>query len=85
MVLTIFACIAEFERALIRQRTEDGLRDARKRGVLFGRPKNMRPDQQQLAQELLEQGRSISEAARTFSVRSATIHQIRESHFKRVS
>ncbi len=48
-MLTVFAGIAEFERALIRQRTEDSLRDARKRGVLFGRPKKMRPDQQQLA------------------------------------
>ena len=28
----------------------------RKRGVLFGRPKNMRPDQQQLAHELLKHG-----------------------------
>jgi DNA invertase Pin-like site-specific DNA recombinase len=78
MVLTVFAGIAEFERALIRQRTEDGLRDARKRGVLFGRPKKMRPDQQQLAQELLKQGRSISEVARTFNVHPATIYRIRE-------
>jgi DNA invertase Pin-like site-specific DNA recombinase len=78
MVLTVFAGIAEFERALIKQRTEDGLRDARKRGVLFGRPKKMRPDQQQLAQELLKQGRSISEVARTFNVHPATIYRIRE-------
>jgi DNA invertase Pin-like site-specific DNA recombinase len=78
MVLTVFAGIAEFERALIKQRTQDGLRDARKRGVLFGRPKKMRPDQQQLAQELLKQGRSISEVARTFNVHPATIYRIRE-------
>jgi DNA invertase Pin-like site-specific DNA recombinase len=78
MVLTVFAGIAEFERALIRQRTEDGLRDARKRGVLFGRPKKMRPDQQQLAHELLKQGRSISEVARTFNVHPATIYRIRD-------
>jgi DNA invertase Pin-like site-specific DNA recombinase len=78
MVLTVFAGIAEFERALIRQRTQDGLRDARKRGVLFGRPKKMRPDQQQLAQDLLKQGRSISEVARTFNVHPATIYRIRD-------
>jgi DNA invertase Pin-like site-specific DNA recombinase len=78
MVLTVFAGIAEFERALIRQRTEDGLRDARKRGVLFGRPKKMRPDQQQLAHELLKQGRSVSEVARTFNVHPATIYRIRD-------
>ena len=78
MVLTVFAGIAEFERALIRQRTEDGLRDARKRGVLFGRPKKMRPDQLELAQDLLKQGRSISEVARTFNVHPATIYRIRD-------
>ena len=38
MILTVFAGIAEFERALIRQRTRDGLVDARKRGVAFGSP-----------------------------------------------
>ena len=79
MVLTVFAGIAEFERALIKQRTEDGLRDARKRGVLFGRPRKMRPDQQQLAQELLKQGRSISEVARTFNVHPATIYRCRDN------
>jgi transposase-like protein len=38
----------------------------------------MRPDQQQLAQELLKQGRSISEVARTFNVHPATIYRIRD-------
>jgi DNA invertase Pin-like site-specific DNA recombinase len=79
MVLTVFAGIAEFERALIKQRTQDGLLDARKRGVPFGRPRKMRPDQQQLAQELLKQGRSISEVARTFNVHPATIYRCRDN------
>ena len=60
IVLTVFASIAEFEHALITQHPQDGLIDARKRGVMFGRPRKMRPDQQQLAQELLKQGRSMS-------------------------
>jgi DNA invertase Pin-like site-specific DNA recombinase len=79
MVLTVFAGIAEFERALIRQRTQDGLIDARKRGVAFGRPPKMRPDQQKLVHELLNQGRSISEIARTFNVHPATIYRCREA------
>jgi DNA invertase Pin-like site-specific DNA recombinase len=56
MILTVFAGTAEFERALIRQRTQDGLIDARKRGVAFGRPPKMRPDEQKLVHELLNQG-----------------------------
>jgi DNA invertase Pin-like site-specific DNA recombinase len=43
MVLTVFAGIAEFERELIRQRTDEGRQAARKRGVSFGRPSKLRP------------------------------------------
>ena len=67
------------ELALIRQRTRDGLVDARKRGVAFGRPPKMRPDQQKLVRKLLDQGRSISEIARTFNVHPATIYRCREA------
>ena len=38
MVLTVFAGIAEFERALIHQRTSSGRIAAKARGVRFGRP-----------------------------------------------
>ena len=45
MVMTIFAGIAEFERTLIISRTNDGRVAAKARGVAFGRPRKMRPDQ----------------------------------------
>ncbi len=82
MILTVFAGIAEFERALIRQRTRDGLVDARKRGVAFGRPPKMRPDQQALVRELINQGQSISQVAKTFNVHPATIYRCREASFE---
>lgn len=75
MVLTVFAGIAEFERALIHSRTEEGKRAARQRGVAFGRPPKMRPDQRQLARQLIEDGKSVSEVARTFNVHPATIYR----------
>jgi DNA invertase Pin-like site-specific DNA recombinase len=75
MVLTVFAGIAEFERELIRQRTEEGRQAARKRGVSFGRPPKLRPDQRELAARLLQEGRSVSEVARTFNVHPATIYR----------
>jgi DNA invertase Pin-like site-specific DNA recombinase len=77
MVLTVFAGIAEFERALIAERTEEGRRSARQRGVAFGRPRKLRPDQQALARQLLDEGRSVSEVARTFNVHPATIYRCR--------
>ena len=75
MVLTVFAGIAEFERELIRQRTEEGRQAARQRGVSFGRPSKLRPDQRELASRLLQEGRSVSEVARTFNVHPATIYR----------
>ena len=60
MVMTIFAGIAEFERTLIISRTNDGRVAAKARGVTFGRPKKMRLDQQELARELVRDGKSIS-------------------------
>lgn len=75
MVLTVFAGVAEFERALIRQRTDEGRQAAKRRGVSFGRPQKLRPDQKSLAIALIREGRSISEVARTFNVHPATIHR----------
>src|SRR3984957_10617471 len=76
MVMTVFAGIAEFERTLIISRTSDGRLAAKARGVAFGRPEKMRPDQQELARELVRDGKSISAVARTFNVHPATIHRV---------
>jgi transposase-like protein len=38
----------------------------------------MRPDQQQVARELVRDGKSISAVARTFDVHPATIHRVIE-------
>ena len=76
MIMTVFAGIAEFERTLILSRTQEGRLAAQARGVAFGRPKKMPPDQQQLARELVRDGKSISAVARTFNVHPATIYRV---------
>jgi transposase-like protein len=43
--------------------------------VTFGRPPKLRPDQQELVSRLLQEGRSVSEVARTFNVHPATIYR----------
>ena len=63
MIMTVFAGIAEFERTLILSRTQEGRLAAQARGVAFGRPKKMPPDQQQLARDLVRDGKSISAVA----------------------
>jgi DNA invertase Pin-like site-specific DNA recombinase len=78
MVMTIFTGIAEFERTLIIGRTSDGRVAAKACGVIFGRPKKMHLDQQELARELVRDGKSISAVARTFNVHPATIYRVIE-------
>jgi DNA invertase Pin-like site-specific DNA recombinase len=48
----LFAALAEFERNLIRERTQAGLSAARARGRMGGRPKALDKDQRALAVEL---------------------------------
>ncbi|WP_240313909.1 recombinase family protein [Candidatus Fukatsuia symbiotica] len=43
LIFGIFASLAEFERELIRERTQAGLKSARARGRKGGRPKGMNP------------------------------------------
>jgi hypothetical protein len=67
---------AEFERDLIRERTGAGRKAAKKRGVLFGRPPKLIPDQRQLARRLVSEGKSVREIASVFNVHAATIYRL---------
>ena len=76
MIMTIFAGIAEFERDLIRERTGVGRENAMKRGVKFGRPKKLSPEQKELILKLREEGHSAQELAKTFKVNRSTIYRL---------
>jgi DNA invertase Pin-like site-specific DNA recombinase len=75
MVLTVFAGLAEFERELIKERTGTGRIAAKERGVRFGRPSSLSPDQTVLARRLLDEGKSAREVAETFGVHKTTIYR----------
>ncbi|MGH9436974.1 MAG: recombinase family protein [Terriglobia bacterium] len=80
LVMTFFAGMAEFERDLIRDRTDVGRKAALQRGVKFGRPMKMSDEQLKLARKLLKQGKSISYVADTFGVHFTTLYRyLRES------
>ena len=76
MIMTVFAGIAEFERDLIRERTGARRVAAQKRGVRFGRPRKLNPDQVKLAKRLLDEGKLVSEIAQTFGVHVATVYRL---------
>jgi DNA invertase Pin-like site-specific DNA recombinase len=52
LIFHLFAALAEFERNLIRERTNAGLAAARARGRLGGRPKALDANKRKLAVEL---------------------------------
>lgn len=53
LIFHIFGALAEFERALIRERTQAGLAAARARGRVGGRPQRLSQAQIRMAQQLL--------------------------------
>lgn len=75
MVLTIFAGIADFERSLISERTSAGRAAAKARGVRFGPKPALTLEQIAHARRLVEEGQSVSEVARLFSVHRATLYR----------
>ena len=54
----VFSALAEFERDLIRERTMAGLRAARARGKVGGRPKKMTEEKIQIAARLMKDGQT---------------------------
>jgi DNA invertase Pin-like site-specific DNA recombinase len=78
LIMTVFAGIAEFERDLIRERTKAGRNAARERGVSFGRPRKLNPEQAKLAQRLISEGQPVRQIAQTFNVHAATIYRLAE-------
>lgn len=76
MVLTVFAGIAEFERSLIIDRTRSGRQAAKAKGVKFGPPPTLTPEQIAHARALVDQeGRTVKEAAALLGVHRSTLYR----------
>ena len=76
LVFHIFGALAEFERLLIKERTNAGLASARARGRVGGRPKAMDEKKIQIARSLHADGRTnISEICETLNVSKATLYR----------
>ncbi len=70
LVMHIFASLAEFERDLIKERTAEGRREAKKKGVKFGRPKQSKPEKASMCAQLYRNGNSVSAIMRTTGIKS---------------
>jgi DNA invertase Pin-like site-specific DNA recombinase len=76
LIFHIFGALAEFERNLIRERTQAGLTAARERGRIGGRPKALTPRQISIAQSLYDDHKtSIAEICRTLHISKVTLYR----------
>ena len=79
LVFNIFASLAEFERELISERTKVGLRSARARGRVGGKPKGLSEEALKTAivTEALykEQKLSVNEIAKQLSISKCTLYK----------
>jgi DNA invertase Pin-like site-specific DNA recombinase len=75
LIFHLFAALAEFERGLIRERTQAGLTAARARGRKGGRPKALDRAQRQLAVKLYgEKQHTISEICQLMGISKPTLY-----------
>ena len=75
LVFGLFAALAEFEAALIRERTKAGLTAARARGRVGGRPRKMTATTLKMAMTAMaDPGSSPKEIARRLGITTTTLY-----------
>lgn len=77
MMMQMIGCFAEFERAMIRERTSAGLAAARTEGRVGGRRPKLTPDQRaDIAENVLSGRKTAAQMARLYGVSEPTVSRI---------
>jgi len=76
LMLTVLGGLAEFERELIRARTDEGRKHAMSRGVRFGRRSKLTAHQIQEARARRAAGEPLVEIGRSYNVSHSTISRL---------
>jgi DNA invertase Pin-like site-specific DNA recombinase len=77
MMMQMVGAFAEFERAMLRERTKAGLDAARQDGRIGGRRPKLSAQQQSEIRKMVNKGeKSAADAARLFGVHPATISRL---------
>jgi len=77
MMMQMVGAFAEFERAMLRERTKVGLEAARREGRIGGRRPKLTPQQQGEIVRMVSRGnKTAADAARLFSVHPATVARL---------
>jgi DNA invertase Pin-like site-specific DNA recombinase len=80
MMMQMLGSFAEFERAMVRERTQAGLSAARAQGRRGGRRPKLTAEQRAEILAMLDTGRSTADVSRLFRVHRATISRIAAAH-----
>lgn len=75
LIIHVVGAIAEFERALISERTVAGMYSAKKRGVKVGRERKATPEKIEQARELLRGGMSMRQVSVTVGLAESTLYR----------
>ena len=77
MIMQMVGAFAEFERAMLRERTRAGLEAARRDGRIGGRRPKLTPQQQAEIVRMFSRGsKTADDAARLFGVHPATVSRL---------
>ncbi len=77
MMMQMVGAFAEFERAMLRERTKAGLESARREGRIGGRPSKLTPQQQTEIKKMISRGgKTAADAARLFKIHPATVSRL---------
>ena len=75
LLLGVLGAVAEFERAIIRERQAEGIAAARERGVYRGRARALSAEQVEAARLRIAQGVPKARVARDLGVHRSTLHR----------
>ncbi len=83
MMMQMVGAFAEFERAMLKERTKAGLEAARSEGRIGGRRPKLKPQQQaEIVRMLMKGKKTAADAARLFGVHPATVLRLMRSRTK---
>lgn len=78
MTMQVLNAVAQFERDLLIERTQSGLKRAKSEGKTLGRPSTLNDEQKQDVRDYLAKEMSVSAIARKFRTSRQTIMRVRD-------
>lgn len=76
MTMAVITAVAEFERDLLIERTQAGLKRAKAQGKKLGRPRRLTSEQQEKIRSWREEGVSLGVLAKEFGVSRSAIQRV---------